>query len=266
MTAPVFVRGIGERQAAAGGAGLEERLAQVIEFLPDATLVIDREGKVLLWNRAMEELTGLPAARIVGQGGHAYAEPFYGHRRPVLVDMVLKADEELAKTYPNFRDDGERLVAETRLDNFRDRKEPTYLWIAASRLRDPEGRVVGAIESIRDVTQVRLAEMAKGRLENQLRQAQKMEAVGTMAGGIAHDFNNILSAIMGFADLAMGANQEGRDPQRELGQIVSAAERAKDLVRRILTFSRKLEIELKPLDLNQEIRHILRILERTLPK
>jgi CheY-like chemotaxis protein len=93
-----------------------------------------------------------------------------------------------------------------------------------------------------------------------------MEAIGTLAGGIAHDFNNILGVVIGFADLAIRHSQQRRDFSKELQQILKAGERARDLVRQILTFSRKVEVDLTPLDLNKELEHTAELLERTLPK
>ena len=117
-----------------------------------------------------------------------------------------------------------------------------------------------------DISEHKRAEEEKAKLEAQLRQSQKMEAVGTLAGGIAHDFNNILGTIIGFAEMALASVRGGKDNSSELGEIVAAGERAKALVSQILTFSRKMEVELKPLDLNREIRQVAALLERTLPK
>ena len=93
-----------------------------------------------------------------------------------------------------------------------------------------------------------------------------MEAIGTLAGGVAHDFNNILAAIMGYTEFAQESAQEGLDCSGELNQVLSAAQRARDLVRQILTFSRKVEFQPKPLDLNREVRQTREVLGRTLPK
>jgi PAS domain S-box-containing protein len=117
-----------------------------------------------------------------------------------------------------------------------------------------------------DLTEVKKAQREKENLESQLRQAQKMEAVGTLAGGIAHDFNNILSAIMGFSELAQLQARKGEDNEKHLARIVQAAERARDLVQQILTFSRKSEATLKPIDLNQLLIESKEILDRTIPK
>jgi PAS domain S-box-containing protein len=117
-----------------------------------------------------------------------------------------------------------------------------------------------------DVSERVAAERDKSRLEDQLRQAQKLEAVGTLAGGIAHDFNNLLGMVSGFAELAQDLNRAGRDAGKELERIMQAAERGRNLVRQILTFSRKVESELEPLDLNGEVRQVAGLMRSTLPR
>ena len=119
---------------------------------------------------------------------------------------------------------------------------------------------------LQDVTGQRKAEEENKRLEAQLRQAQKMEALGTLAGGIAHDFNNILAVIVGFSELAYEDAKEGICDPQEIKEILGAAQRAKDLVRQILTFGRKAEAQLSVLDLNREIDRTVKLLRSTLPK
>ncbi|MBI4798764.1 MAG: PAS domain S-box protein, partial [Desulfarculus sp.] len=129
-----------------------------------------------------------------------------------------------------------------------------------------DGCFLGRRVSNRDITRRKQAESERAELEAQLRQAQKMEAIGTLAGGIAHDFNNILAAVLGFAEMAREDARSGPVSPTDLDQIISSAQRAKELVHKILAFSRKKEPDLKPLSLNKVVQATGGILERTLPK
>jgi len=134
----------------------ERRLADVIDFLPDATFVIDRQGVVIAWNRAMEQLTGAPAREYLGKGEYAYAIPFYGSPRPILIDLALKEDEQSEKMYSTISRSGDTVVGEAYMSGLSGGMR--YLWGAASPLRDSQGEIVGAIESIRDITDRKLTE------------------------------------------------------------------------------------------------------------
>jgi PAS domain S-box-containing protein len=118
----------------------------------------------------------------------------------------------------------------------------------------------------RDITERKEAEKEREQIQAQFRQAQKMEAVGTLAGGIAHDFNNLLQAVQGYAQLLQMRKGEEESGQRELSQIIRAAGRGADLTQQLLTFSRKVESELRPIDLNQEVESVRLLLERTISK
>ena len=120
--------------------------------------------------------------------------------------------------------------------------------------------------TIIDLTPLHNAQRERERLSMQLQQAQKMEAIGTLAGGIAHDFNNILAVIMGYAELILSTPDNVSSNMSYINQIIQASQKARDLVRQILTFSRKMQADLQPLDLNQKILHAISILERTIPK
>jgi PAS domain S-box-containing protein len=139
-----------QRQAEEAIRESERRLADVIDFLPDATLVIDQEGRVIAWNRAMEQLTGVSAGAMLGKDNYSYAIPFYGIRRPILVDLALRADERIEQEYASLSRSGDLLIGEAYMPNIGIGK--VCLWGAASPLRDSKGMIVGAIESIRDIT------------------------------------------------------------------------------------------------------------------
>ncbi len=134
-----------------------QRLMQIIEFLPDATFVIDAEGRVIAWNKAMEEMTGVSKSEIIGKGEHVYSIPFHGIRRPILIDLVMRYDAQIAALYENLERKGDTLYAHVFVPSLYNGRG-AYLWVKASLLRDGEGRIVGAIESLRDVTEKRIAE------------------------------------------------------------------------------------------------------------
>jgi PAS domain S-box-containing protein len=129
----------------------EQRLGQIIDFLPDPTWVIDSAGKVVTWNRAMEKLTGVAAADMVGKGNYEYALPFYGERRPVLIDLVRDWNPEYEKKYLSIKKDGNNLVSESHHPDLGD--GGLYLSGIASLIYDAAGQVAGAIESLRDTTE-----------------------------------------------------------------------------------------------------------------
>jgi PAS domain S-box-containing protein len=129
----------------------EQRMTDIFNFLPDATFAIDLEGRVIVWNRAIEEMTGLKASEIIGKGEQAYSVPFYGTPMPLLLDMVLRP--ELMKgndRYSFLKQDRDVLIAESSTSR-PDGKLACY-WSRAAKLFDTSGRMIGAIESIRDIT------------------------------------------------------------------------------------------------------------------
>jgi PAS domain S-box-containing protein len=134
----------------------ERMLKQIVDFLPDPTFAIDTEGKVVFWNRAMARLTGTLAEEMIGQGEYAYAVPFYGQRRPIMVDLVRHWDDQVAKQYHNIEEQDGIFVSETINPPFISR--PATFWNAACVLYSEDGHEIGAIETIRDITEMRKAE------------------------------------------------------------------------------------------------------------
>jgi PAS domain S-box-containing protein len=134
----------------------ERRLSDIIDFLPDATFAIDCSGHVIAWNRAMKEMTGVPAPEMLGKGDFEYAIPFYGMRRPILIDLVFSPHDEVRQNYSFVRTDGEIITAET--INATPAREPRVLSGKAAPLYDSHGTIVGAIESIRDITDLKETE------------------------------------------------------------------------------------------------------------
>jgi PAS domain S-box-containing protein len=144
--------------------------------------------------------------------------------------------------------------------------DTSHLKIQAFPTFGSKGEVSGCVKVVQDVTYERKAEEDRENLEKQLLQSQKMEAIGTLAGGIAHDFNNLLQAVLGYSDLLILKGKRDGFGQHELMEIRKAAERASELTKQLLTFSRKVESSLRPVDLNHEIGQVFNILNRTIPK
>jgi PAS domain S-box-containing protein len=129
----------------------QKRLGDILAFLPDPVLAIDTTGIVIAWNNAMETLTGVPAADMLGKGDHEYSIPFYSERRPLLIDLILEPDDEILKRYPFVQRDGDRITSETFVAGINGGKG-AHLWGTATHLYDTTGNRVGAIEVIRDIT------------------------------------------------------------------------------------------------------------------
>ena len=136
----------------------ERRLFDIVNFLPDPTFAIDRSGRIIAWNRAMEQCSGMPAAQVMGKGDYLYALPYYGERRPILIDLVLDFDRSVAEQYPTLQADGDTLTAELYLP--RSGKQGRHLSAKASPLYGPGGGVVGAIEITRDITDMKETQKA----------------------------------------------------------------------------------------------------------
>jgi PAS domain S-box-containing protein len=134
----------------------EKRLSDIINFLPDATFAIDHAGTVIAWNRAIEEMTGVPPAGMLGKGDFEYAIPFYGSRRKILIDLIFEPDDVVSAHYAHIMRKKDILIADTTQP--RPKGHPVTLMGMASPLYDRQGNVVGAIESIRDITLLKTRE------------------------------------------------------------------------------------------------------------
>lgn len=142
----------------------EQRLNDLINFLPDPTFAIDRQGRLIAWNRAMEDLSGVPAYQMLGKANYEYALPFYGERRPVLLNLAMQWDPEVVKRYPELTRQQNILLAEVYIPDFGE--EGIYLWTKASPIFDSQGNVAGAIETVRDISErKRLEEALKASAE-----------------------------------------------------------------------------------------------------
>lgn len=354
----------------------EQRMSDIIDFLPDPTFAVDAGGKVIAWNHAIEDMTGVRKEEIIGRKD--YAVPFYGQERPLLLDLLLSPGEEMFKLYDLIHKIDDKLFVETFAPKLYGNKG-AYLWSVATKLYDGSGNVAGAIECIRDITERKKSEeillrqsetieqsrdgiaMAdldgtvtyvnpawakmhgypkdalkgkhlsifhsesqyekelaphieqvkthgggtsklghmrkdgtlftalttafilkdrKGspvaligiardisdeiRLEGQLRHAQKMEVIGQLAGGVAHDLNNMLAPILGYAEMLLQNMAENDPHYHGLFQILSAADRARNLTKQLLAFGSKQVLDMKTVDLLEVIESYCKMIRRTI--
>jgi PAS domain S-box-containing protein len=212
--------------------------------------MIDATGAIVLVNREVERLFGYAREELLGQPVEMLVPDRYRTRHPGFRDGFSQAPSSRAMGA------GRNLFAR--------RKDGTEVpvEIGLTPVATAEGLFV--ISSIVDISARRAAELEQRRLEDQLRQSQKLEALGRLAGGIAHDFNNILGAIVGYAELVGGAAIP-EDAAADVRELLKAAARGKDLADRILRFSRRQDVAPRPLDLGHVVDEVTRLLRATLP-
>jgi len=150
----------------------ERRLSDIINFLPDATFAIDRSGQLIAWNRAIEEMTGVPAADILGKGNYEYSVPLYGTRRPALIDRIDEPDEKIAQFYTSIFRAGNTITAETVIATPKGNR--LSVLVKVGPLYNTVGEVTGAIESIRDITDRKRAEDTVRESEGKFRELAEL--------------------------------------------------------------------------------------------
>ncbi|MBW6521787.1 MAG: PAS domain S-box protein [Desulfoarculaceae bacterium] len=237
------IRDISDRKRAAEALQEEKLFTEnALNTLQDIFLVFDLEGRFLRWNKALNVVTGY-------------------------------IDTEIALMKPTdfFRNDDTRKITEAfqtavREGNvtievliFSKDKRPIPYEFNAVLLNDAHGKPVGITGVARDITE-------RKKLEAQLLQAQKMEAVGTLAGGIAHDFNNILNIILGYGAMVMDTLAADSQSNKDMKEVLLAADRAADLTKRLLVFSRKQAVEVRFININALILGLHKMLARIIRK
>lgn len=152
---------------------IKNHLFKIVEVLPDATFVIDRDKRVVAWNRALEEMTNVRKEDILGRGDYHYAIPFYGEKRPILIDLIGMRDEMTESKYKYVKRDGDTLYAEVFIPSLFGGKG-AYVWVTASPIFDETGNPIGAIETIRDITEKKLAVEKVKKLNEELLKANRL--------------------------------------------------------------------------------------------
>ena len=195
----------------------QRRLTDIIDFLPDPTLVIDEASRVIAWNRAMEQMTGVAAQDVLGKGDYEYAIPFYGERRPILIDLVRLPPEEFAHKYAHIARQGSVLSGEMFVPHLRGTSG--YLYATASALHDSKGNFAGAIETIRDLTERKQAEV-------ELQRAKEVAEAATQAKSaflatMSHEIRTPMNAIIGMSGLLL--DTQLTPDQREFADTIRSS-------------------------------------------
>ena len=222
----------------------EERVKALLNAPSDAAVLMDAEFRIQAINTE--------AARRLGCSPEECLNTCILEYLPAAI-----AEQRRAK--------GREVIQTGRPVSFEDEREGAILSHRVYPVFNDQQDVVQLALFARDITEERQHEAQRAQLENQLRQAQKMEAVGTLAGGIAHDFNNILSAILGYTDLALTEVQKGTLLHQNLSEVLFAGNRARELVGQILSISRPDTQEMRPVPLNSLVKEAMKMLRSTIP-
>jgi PAS domain S-box-containing protein len=253
---PVEAKGIGRYYVGVKRDVTRERqdravrdwLAASVESAMDAVYTVSPDGVYLAWNAAAARIYGWSADELLGRS---------------IFDVLPASEHESIRSWISRAMAGETLgPVETTHVGAGGRT--IALSVVASPVRDANGNVTGLATIARDITLEKALAAERDRLERDLRQAQKMEAIGRLAGGIAHDFNNLLTAIIGYADAA--AEQVRGPAADDIAQVRAAATRASDLTRRLLAFSRARPVDARPVDVDGALAESARLFGRLVPE
>ena len=229
----------------------EARFRAAVESAPSGMVMVDAAGKILLVNREIERLFGYTREELLGQSVECLVPERYRGEHPGWRANFFA--EPSARRMGGSRElfglckDGREVPVE----------------IGLNPITSEEGTFV--LSSIVDISARKEAEQERRALEEQLRQSQKLEAIGTLAGGIAHDFNNLLGGIIGFAELACEELGEGSEARDDVEHILKAALRGRDIVEHLLLFSRRQDAVLKPIALGPVVTDALKLLRASIP-
>lgn len=235
----------------------QKYLETVLDGIPVALFVIDLKGHVVFWNRMCETITGMSKDAVLGHP--LDLRPILqGKDLPIPALLLLEmTPEDFLQSHPEwkaqplpFHSEGVQLTGKILVHG-----ERRYVSVVAARLRSQNGELMGVVQCARDITH-------EIQMQKQLLHSQKMEAVGKLSGGIAHDFNNILTIILGYCDLIR--KKADLDPMilKGVDEIEKTAERACNLTRQLLAFSRKQIMQPVALDMNRLIESLTKMLER----
>jgi len=241
---------IERRQAEKALKGSERKYQAILETIEEGYFEVDLAGNLTFLNDSLCKILGYPRHKLLDMNNQFYTTPETAKKMYHDFNHIYRTGKSASLTdYEIIRKDGMKRVIE----------------LSPSLMRNDQNRPIGFHGIVRDISERLQAVEEKKKLEAQLQQSQKMEAIGTLAGGIAHDFNNILSAIIGYTELAMSGLPEDSRARSNMNKLLKAGERAKDLVKQILTFSSHTEQGKKPVLIHPIVKEILKLLRSTLP-
>ncbi|MFH1673889.1 MAG: PAS domain S-box protein [Pseudomonadota bacterium] len=216
---------------------------QIFHTAADGMRVVDKDFNIIRTNDTFAAMIGLPRENLIGKKCYDIFKGNRCHTPDCSLEKILAGNERVEDECIKIRPNG---------------KEVPCI-VSAMPFKGPDGSIIGIVEDFRDITE-------RQNLEAQIRQAQKMESIGTMAGGIAHDFNNLLGGMLGYLSIMKTHLYPTDRIYRYVELIEKAGERAANLTNQLLAFSRKGKYEIAPVNINDSIRNVLNILERTTNK
>nr|WP_296073334.1 ATP-binding protein [uncultured Actinoplanes sp.] len=240
----------GARERAARDVAEAHRatLATVVEHSDDAIIGLNPEGVITAWNHGAERIFGYRADEVIGEPGAMLADGPGSRQQHETLARVRQGERSIIYEAQRLRKDG----------------TPVDVSFSITAITDPADAVIGISVTARDVTAVREAAERQRAMAERTNQAQRMESLGKLAGGVAHDFNNILAIIANYTDFAIEQTDDKPDVQADLRQVRAATDRATNLTRQLLTFTRGDAIQPQDVDLNAAIGEIRDILGRTI--
>ncbi|MGC8494170.1 MAG: PAS domain S-box protein [Syntrophobacteraceae bacterium] len=231
-------------QSALVAAG--NRIALHFQQTPLAIMEFTCDGVVREWNPAAEKMFGFLRDEAVGQHWRIIVPDEKRDEIEKVWNSVVMGDSNSKSINENRTKDGRLIVCD---------------WLN-TKLVDSKGRVIGVASFVQDITDRKLAEQERDKLQQQLLQSRKMESVGRLAGGVAHDYNNMLGVIIGYTEMTLTDMSRGDPLQANLHEVLKAANRSADITRQLLAFARKQTISPKVLDLNETVEGMLKMLRR----